>query len=92
VKDKTYNKIMIVGCAILGLALILIAIATNLVEKADKEIIYINHIVKQGENLTQIADRYSEEYLPKAICEIKKLNNMTESDLIVGQVLKVEVK
>lgn len=52
----------------------------------------IEHTVKQGENLTSIANKYSDDYVLKTIASIKKLNGMTESDLVVGQVLKVEVK
>ena len=52
----------------------------------------IEHTVKQGENLTQIASKYSDDYVLKTIASIKKLNGMKESDLYVGQVLKIKIK
>jgi MinD-like ATPase involved in chromosome partitioning or flagellar assembly len=90
-EDKTYNKIMIAGCVILGLTLILIAIVTNNVEKKETETIYINHIVKQDENLDDIPYKYySETYVLKARTEIKELNNMTESNIYEGQVILIK--
>ena len=54
----------------------------------------IEHTVKYYEkNLTQIANKYyPNEYLSKAVADIKKLNGMKESNLQVGQVLKIEIK
>ncbi len=52
----------------------------------------IEHTVKQGENLTQIASKYSDDYVLKAVADIKKLNGMKESDLQVGQTLKIVIK
>lgn len=54
----------------------------------------VEHTVKYYENnLTVIAKKYyPNEYLPDALSSIKKLNNMTESDIYVGQVLRIEVK
>lgn len=52
----------------------------------------IEHTVKQGENLTQIASKYSDDYVLKTVADIKKLNGIKESDIVVGQVIKVEIK
>ena len=52
----------------------------------------IEHKVKQGENLTSIASKYSDDYVLKAVADIKKLNGMKESDLQVGQTLKIVIK
>ena len=57
------------------------------VEKEQKQV--IEHTVKYYEkNLTQIANKYyPNEYLSKAVADIKKLNGMKESDIYEGQVI-----
>jgi|GEM_PF-1774808 len=91
-KNRTYEQRMIMICFMLLVIFILLAMLVQDFKSKEIPGQVIEHIVKSGENLTQIATKYSDEYLPKALCEIKKLNNMTESDLVVGQVLKIEVK
>lgn len=59
-------------------------------EKKQRQV--IEHTVQAGENLTSIASKYSDEYVLKAIAEIKKLNGMQDSDIHEGQVLKIEIK
>lgn len=62
-------------------------------EDITKEVSYKNYTVRQGEVLEDVAMRYyADVYLPKAKSDIKKLNNMEESDIYAGQVLKLEVK
>jgi LysM repeat protein len=53
----------------------------------------ITHTVRQGEHLDDIARKYYPDmYVLEARSEIKNLNNMTESDIYAGQVLKIELK
>jgi len=93
-KSKEYEFKASAICFILLVLFILISLLINNVQAAEV-ITYKNYTVKQGEVLEDIAMRYyADTYLPKAKCEIKKLNNMIESDIYEGQVIlvKVEVK
>lgn len=57
------------------------------VEKEQGQV--IEHTVQAGENLTSIANKYSDDYVLKTIASIKKLNNMIESDVYAGQTILV---
>lgn len=50
----------------------------------------IEHTVKTGENLTSICNKYYKDtYILKSLAIVKNDNNIIESDLYVGQVLKI---
>jgi LysM repeat protein len=85
---KRFDIVDLIIMSIIACVLTLVTINVLLGNK-NNDIIWIDHIVKQGENLTQIADKYSNEYTPKAIYNIKKDNNLKNSSLEVGQVLKI---
>jgi len=55
---------------------------SNIVFKENKK--YITHIVKEGETLYRISKMYNTD-----IEEIKKLNNLSDNTISVGQVLKI---
>ena len=85
------DKFLIFLTFILILLVISLVVFAKKVEQVEKE--QVEHIVMRGENLTQIANKYySDTYLPKAIHKIKKDNKLLDSDLKIGQILKVEVK
>lgn len=58
-----------------------------------KEITPVNVVVREGDTLWEIAEKYGDGGdIRKYIYEIKKLNNMKDSEIIAGMVLQVPVK
>ena len=85
------DRLFIAAFILIVVMLFLIFLSVIKVEKQERQVINIEHIVMSGENLTQLANRYYEDmYLLKAIHKIKKDNGLIESDIYVGQVIVVD--
>ena len=76
------------------LVFLLLTLFNTSIAKINKtEAEYINYIVTTGETLWSIAKEYTPDSkdIRQTINEIKELNNMTNSNIYVGQVIKVKL-
>jgi len=92
-KDRSYEKKMIMICIMIGIILIILAICNQ--SKVKEEGAIIEYTVKQGETLWSIACKLDlNENIQQTIYDIKEDNNNLDSIIYPGQVilLKVEVK
>ena len=71
---------------------LLIALFNISIAKTDTEAEYIDYTISKGETLWSIAGEYKEknEDIRQYIYDIKKLNNMTDSTVYPGQVIKIK--
>lgn len=83
-----FNIVDLLLCALITATITLTTI--NFLLENVRNINWTTHIVQKGENLTSIVNKYNKDtYTLKAIAQIKQDNNMHESDIYIGQVLKV---
>jgi hypothetical protein len=89
-KNITYDKNVIIWGIILFIFIsFLIAYYQNMQNNKPVGQV-IEHTVRQGEHLDDIANKYyPNTYVLKARADIKNINNMTTSDIYEGQVIKV---
>lgn len=85
------NKIKFIR-SIAIIVFLLIALFNISIAKTDKEAEYIDYTISKGETLWSIAGEYKEqnEDIRQYIYDIKKLNNMTDSTVYPGQVIKIK--
>lgn len=71
---------------------LLIALFNTSIAKADKEADYINYSVCKGDTLWTIAEQYKadNEDTREYIYQIKKINNMTQSNIYENQIIKIK--
>lgn len=83
-----FNILDLILCVMIT-AFITLTTINMLLENFNAKIIWTTHTVQKGENLTAIAIKHSDNYVLKIVNQIKLDNNMHESDVYVGQVLKI---
>ncbi len=85
------NKIKFIR-SIAIIVFLLIALFNISIAKTDKEAEIIDYTISKGETLWSIAGEYKEknEDIRQYIYDIKKLNNMTDSTVYPGQVIKIK--
>ena len=76
------------------LVILLLALFNTSIAKTNKiEAETIEYTITSGETLWSIAKKYTpvSKDIRQTISEIKKLNNMTNSNIYVGQIIKVRL-
>lgn len=75
------------------LIFLLIALFNISVAKSDEEAEIIDYTITPGETLWSIAGEYTpnSKDVRETIYEIKKLNNMTDSNIYAGQTIKIKI-
>lgn len=88
---KIKNKIKFIR-SIAIIVFLLIALFNISIAKTNTEAEYNDYTISKGENLCSIAGEYKEqkEDIRQYIYDIKKLNNMTDSTVYLGQVIKIK--
>lgn len=75
------------------LIFLLLALFNISVAKSNKEAEIIDYTITPGETLWSIAGEYTpnSKDVRETIYEIKKLNNMTDSNIYAGQTIKIKI-
>jgi LysM repeat protein len=91
-KKTNINKILVISVIILSIILIISVLSFKAMTK--KEIYYKNIEIKNGQTLWQIAESEfgKESNIRKNVYQIKKINNLKNSNLSPGQIIKVPIE
>ena len=87
--SRHYRQLIIVLCSVIAWLVILLVLAQNNTAQADegKTITYQSVLVHPGDTLWGLADTYcnSDMNVEDYVNEIRRINNMKNSDLISGE-------
>lgn len=90
-KYNTKDMLIILAVSTTLAVALLLTIVSIILDDFNKDIVYMSYEVKKGDNLTTIANRYYKDiYILKAIAEIKQINNMTNSNIYEGQIIRIK--
>ena len=90
--ESNYSKILVISVIILSIILIISVLSFKAM--TEKEIYYKDIEIKNGQTLWQIAESEfgSNSDIRKYVYQIKQINNLKNSNLTPGQIIKVPIE
>ncbi|MCF8002122.1 MAG: LysM peptidoglycan-binding domain-containing protein [Halanaerobiales bacterium] len=91
-KKAKYSKLLVLTVIILSMILLISVLSFKAM--TEKEIYYKDIEIKNGQTLWQIAESEfgSDSNIRKYVYQIKQINNLNDSNLSPGQIIKVPIE